>query len=125
LGSRLKSLVVDAGYDVINTMSGLAGSAVGLSDDGRRELSNNVGAARTHDLKSVSSPTAHSEAGHAPAGDQSTTSTVHGGEDRNSIDLDHVDLVDLAGRIYPDIRSRLRHELLLDRERAGLLSDFR
>jgi hypothetical protein len=28
-------------------------------------------------------------------------------------------------RLYPSIRSRLRQELLIDRERAGLLADFR
>ena len=31
----------------------------------------------------------------------------------------------LATRLYPNIRSRLRQELLIDRERAGLLADFR
>jgi len=32
---------------------------------------------------------------------------------------------DLAVRIYDRLRSRLRRELLVDRERAGLLTDFR
>jgi len=34
-------------------------------------------------------------------------------------------LDELALRLYPNIRSRLRQELLIDRERAGLLADFR
>ena len=34
-------------------------------------------------------------------------------------------LDELATRIYPTIRSRWRQELLIDRERAGLLADFR
>lgn len=34
-------------------------------------------------------------------------------------------LDELAIRLYPNIRSLLRHELLIDRERAGLLADFR
>ena len=34
-------------------------------------------------------------------------------------------LDELAMRLYPNIRSRLRQELLIDRERAGLLADFR
>jgi hypothetical protein len=34
-------------------------------------------------------------------------------------------LEELALRIYPNIRSRLRQELLIDRERAGLLTDLR
>jgi hypothetical protein len=36
-----------------------------------------------------------------------------------------IDLDELTLRLYDRIRSRLRLELLLDRERAGLLSDFR
>jgi hypothetical protein len=35
------------------------------------------------------------------------------------------ELDELAGRLYDRLRSRLRQELLLDRERAGLLTDFR
>jgi hypothetical protein len=31
----------------------------------------------------------------------------------------------LAGKLYDRIRSRLKSELLLDRERAGLLTDLR
>ena len=34
-------------------------------------------------------------------------------------------LDELANRLYPNIRTRLRQELLIDRERAGLLADFR
>ena len=37
----------------------------------------------------------------------------------------HLDLDDLARRLYPRLRSRLRTELLVDRERAGLLTDLR
>jgi hypothetical protein len=44
---------------------------------------------------------------------------------RPMVDTDELDLDDLALRLYDRIRSRLRLELLLDRERAGLLSDFR
>jgi hypothetical protein len=41
------------------------------------------------------------------------------------IEADDIDLDELGHRLYDRIRSRLRLELLLDRERAGLLSDFR
>jgi hypothetical protein len=34
-------------------------------------------------------------------------------------------LDELSTRLYDRLRSRLRLELLIDRERAGLLSDFR
>ncbi|HEY0452640.1 eCIS core domain-containing protein [Actinophytocola sp.] len=41
------------------------------------------------------------------------------------IDLEKIDLDDLSTRLYDRLRSRLRMELLIDRERAGLLTDFR
>ena len=50
-------------------------------------------------------------AGNARAGDPSP---------RPPIDLD-----DLARRVYGQVRTQLRSELLIDRERAGLLTDFR
>jgi hypothetical protein len=40
------------------------------------------------------------------------------------LDLDHLDLDELSARIYGHLRRRLRAELLIDRERAGLLTDF-
>ncbi len=36
-----------------------------------------------------------------------------------------IDLDDLARRVYGQVRTHLRSELLIDRERAGLLTDFR
>jgi hypothetical protein len=41
------------------------------------------------------------------------------------IDIEQIDLDELSTRLYDRLRSRLRLELLIDRERAGLLSDFR
>lgn len=41
------------------------------------------------------------------------------------IDIEKIDLDELSTRLYDRLRSRLRLELLIDRERAGLLSDFR
>jgi hypothetical protein len=38
---------------------------------------------------------------------------------------EHLDLEQVAGALYDRLRSKLRHELLIDRERAGLLTDFR
>jgi hypothetical protein len=63
------------------------------------------GAATTHEA-------GHNE-GHGAASGQET------------IDLDHLDLDDLSSRIYGRLRSKLRLELLVDRERAGFLTDFR
>ena len=39
--------------------------------------------------------------------------------------LDNIDVEALANRLYDRLRSQLRTELLVDRERAGLLADFR
>lgn len=51
---------------------------------------------------------------------------AHGHDgDHARIDLSHIDMEELAVRIYDRLRSRLRRELLVDRERAGLLTDFR
>ena len=36
-----------------------------------------------------------------------------------------IDLDDIARRVYGQVRTQLRSELLIDRERAGLLTDFR
>ncbi|HEU5474591.1 MAG TPA: DUF4157 domain-containing protein [Actinophytocola sp.] len=41
------------------------------------------------------------------------------------IDIERLDLDELTARLYDRLRSRLRLELLIDRERAGLLTDFR
>ncbi len=46
------------------------------------------------------------------------------GRDR-PLDLDAIDLDALSARLYDRLRSKIRLELLIDRERAGLLTDFR
>jgi hypothetical protein len=40
-------------------------------------------------------------------------------------DLDDQDVEELIRRVYPRLRTSLRNELLTDRERAGMLADFR
>ncbi|WP_189211484.1 eCIS core domain-containing protein [Actinokineospora fastidiosa] len=47
------------------------------------------------------------------------------GSEQEPIDLDRVDIEELTARLYERLRGRLRLELLVDRERAGLLTDFR
>ncbi|MDQ3294489.1 MAG: hypothetical protein M3527_08575, partial [Actinomycetota bacterium] len=39
--------------------------------------------------------------------------------------LDDDDLEELTDLLFPRLRTRLRQELIVDRERAGLLTDFR
>lgn len=46
------------------------------------------------------------------------------GRDR-PLDLDAIDLDLLSARLYDRLRSKIRLELMIDRERAGLLTDFR
>ena len=43
----------------------------------------------------------------------------------NQVLPEHLDLDQVAGALYDRLRTRLRRELLIDRERAGLLTDFR
>ncbi|HZC72426.1 MAG TPA: hypothetical protein VE442_17145 [Jatrophihabitans sp.] len=51
-----------------------------------------------------------------------TNRTPHG---LPAISTDRIDMDQLTARLYERLRSRLRTELLIDRERAGLLTDFR
>jgi hypothetical protein len=46
-------------------------------------------------------------------------------EEQSAEFLESLDMDALANRLYLKLRSRLRTELLVDRERAGLLADFR
>ncbi|MEO7370659.1 MAG: hypothetical protein ABIZ69_07350, partial [Ilumatobacteraceae bacterium] len=59
---------------------------------------------------------AHPDAAHPSPAAHDTVESIVG---------DPYALDELATRLYPTIRSRLRQELLIDRERAGLLADFR
>ena len=44
---------------------------------------------------------------------------------REQLDPEDFDLEELADRLYDRMRARMRTELIVDRERAGLLTDFR
>jgi hypothetical protein len=50
----------------------------------------------------------------------SSAGSVAGGETAGDTDMD-----ELAGKLYDKIRTRLKSELLVDRERAGFLTDLR
>ncbi|TDV46183.1 eCIS core domain-containing protein [Actinophytocola oryzae] len=63
------------------------------------------------------------EAGQRDGGHDDDQNARHNGG--SGLDLENVDLDELATRLYDRLRSRLRTELLVDRERAGLLTDFR
>lgn len=154
VGENLRTAAVSAGFDVVGGFAGLGASLFGFSSGTSEELSGSIEQDRVEALGHsghpdatvtgsptpssaatsavATPPTAESAAGStAPAPARSLIgghpeaerrTTASGAE---ALDLAHIDLAELAGRIYPDISSRLRHELLLDRERAGLLADFR
>ena len=54
-----------------------------------------------------------------------TTASTTATPAHHHIDINDLDLEELSARLYSRLRSRLRLELLVDRERAGQLSDFR
>jgi Domain of unknown function (DUF4157) len=92
---------------------GAAGTGTGTGTGGAAT----TGAAHTdtaHPTAAAHTDAAH-PAGHPGAAHQTVESIV---DDPYALD-------ELATRLYPTIRSRLRQELLIDRERAGLLADFR
>ncbi len=78
-----------------------------------------------------SAPTAAASAGvqRLPEGEPTTTPSHHANEVATSVSStvemtpDKID--ELASRVYEGIRSRLRHDLLLQRERSGTLFDRR
>ncbi|HSV65919.1 MAG TPA: DUF4157 domain-containing protein [Mycobacteriales bacterium] len=65
-------------------------------------------------------------AGHQAGGPAQLQSGAAAGHDgQQQLSADHLDLDHVATALYDRLRSRLRLELLIDRERAGLLTDFR
>jgi Domain of unknown function (DUF4157) len=145
IGRRLKQLAGTSGTELVGLYTDELG--VQLSQDEwqqvRRDLGANApagggatvaGAAAGAQERATGSPTAES------GGDAGAQSSRHGtrqvgpasaGEStigpggHEHLDLDHLDLDDLSERIYGRMRRLLRMELLVDRERAGLLTDFR
>ncbi|MDT4941000.1 MAG: hypothetical protein QOJ34_1089, partial [Pseudonocardiales bacterium] len=79
------------------------------------------------------STTSQGQLGAGVTGPQSLGAGAHQQENRAGppgdedlvFGMDDADLDELVLRIYDRLRSRLRRELLVDRERAGLLTDFR
>ena len=73
-------------------------------------------AAGQRPAEATSMPAVFAPAAATPAGGPAHPAT----EEPATIDLD-----ELARRVYGQVRTQLRSELLIDRERAGLLTDFR
>jgi hypothetical protein len=106
-------------------MVGLTLKAQGqaIAQQQREATAGAAGAASAGGLGSANapgSPSAH--AGADAGGAEHGHGSPHNPE---QIDVDKIDIEDLVAKIYDRVRSRLRLELLIDRERAGLLTDFR
>ena len=137
MGGRFSALGDALVGDVANAEIGFFGSLLGFDEKFEKGLHEDVSghhaatdtgahgaAAATHPDAAHGAAATHPDAAHATHAD-----AVHQGSEGHQA-VDHIvgdpyALDELATRLYPNIRSRLRQELLIDRERAGLLADFR
>ena len=146
MGGRFGALGNALAGDLAHAELGFFGSALGFDTAFERSLHSQVtpgataggaahGAAGTpgaHTDAPHTGSAAHPDAAHAAAGgahaDAAHAGAAHPGAAHDAVENivgDPYALDELATRLYPNIRSRLRQELLIDRERAGLLADFR
>jgi hypothetical protein len=136
-GRHVPGAAADAIGDLIATGASGADGASG-SAGGRGVQRQPVEAAPSVTVAPAGPATADAAAPGVPALDPSAAATeAHSGlaELRNQIaELagqrpaaldDPVELDELAAKLYRRLRSKLRLELIVDRERAGLLTDFR
>ncbi len=139
MGGRFGALGDALAGDIAHAELGFFGSLLGFDSAFERGLHSDIdadpdaagtGAAGTGGAGATHPDTAaHPDAAHAAtAGAPHTGAAAHPGAASATVDnivADPYALDELATRLYPTIRSRLRQELLIDRERAGLLADFR
>jgi Domain of unknown function (DUF4157) len=134
MGGRFSALGDALVGDVANAEIGFFGSLLGFDDKFEKGLHDEVSG---HHAATDTGGTTHPDAAHAAAATHPDAThaahahadSVHQGSEGHQA-VDHIvgdpyALDELATRLYPNIRSRLRQELLIDRERAGLLADFR
>jgi Domain of unknown function (DUF4157) len=142
MGGRFGALGTALAADVGNAEIGFFGSLLGFDNAFEQTMHDDInghhaaaggahpgaaggpGAAGAGAHTDASHPSAaHADAAHPGAADAAHPSpAAH--DTVESITGDPYALDELATRLYPNIRSRLRQELLIDRERAGLLADF-
>jgi hypothetical protein len=131
MGGRFEALGSALGGDIANAEIGFFGSLLGFDSEFEQGLHDEVDA--QHGAAAAGTTTApHTDPAHpdatAAAAAAHTAAASHPGAAHETVDRivgDPYALDELATRLYPTIRSRLRQELLVDRERAGLLADFR
>ncbi|MGE3589099.1 MAG: DUF4157 domain-containing protein [Ilumatobacteraceae bacterium] len=125
------ALVADIAHDQIETIGSLFGFDEqfehGIHDDidasARAEAPSTATATDTASAAPRESATRREDTAVADGAAHPARPAAH--ETVDEIVGDPYALDELATRLYPNIRSLLRSELLIDRERAGLLADFR
>ncbi len=134
MGGRFEGLGNALVGDIANAEIGFFGSLLGFDSGFEQSLHDDVNAPDTAGAAATATTphadAAHPDAAHAAAATHAATAAgaAHPGAAHETVDhivADPYALDELAMRLYPNIRSRLRQELLIDRERAGLLADFR
>jgi hypothetical protein len=139
MGGRFAGLGTALVGDIAHAEVGIFGSLLGFDSGFERGLHSDItsGLAGTGaDGHGGAGATGHADAAHPGAAHAAAThaagSAAPSGHSAGAAHetVDHIvgdpyALDELATRLYPNIRSRLRQELLIDRERAGLLADFR
>jgi hypothetical protein len=141
MGGRFAALGAALGADMANAEIGIFGSMFGVDTATEDRMHAGIGgtsAAAHHGAAPAATPGTHpgahpgDAAHHGAAAAGAHGAAAHGAthHDPGHEVVDHIvhdpyALDELAMRLYPSIRSRLRQELLIDRERAGLLADFR
>ncbi|HEY7627427.1 MAG TPA: hypothetical protein VH761_10180, partial [Ilumatobacteraceae bacterium] len=144
MGGRFEGLGNALIGDIAHAEVGLFGSMLGFDEHFEQSIHDDIhpgragagdahaGAAGAHGTDAAHPGATHgADAAHgaAPTGGTAGGTTGHAGSAAHQ-SVDHIvsdpyALDELANRLYPNIRTRLRQELLIDRERAGLLADFR
>ena len=94
-----------------------------LTDDERREIYNPAAASMTAAAKTTDgAPTSKSPVSPTAPGGAAHEQKHVGPSGHEKIDLDRLDLEELTKRLFPRLRTSLRQELIVDRERAGRLN---
>ena len=135
MGGRFSALGDALVGDVANAEIGFFGSLLGFDTEFEKGLHADVSGHHAATDTGSAADATHPDAAHPNAAhpDAAHGGTAHdaahqGSEGHQAVDHivgDPYALDELATRLYPNFRSRLRQELLIDRERAGLLADFR
>jgi hypothetical protein len=130
MGGRFQALGIALLGDVANDQIENIGSVFGFDQQFEQSIHDDIDASTRGSVPTSPNgeSAAHSDVASAAARTGATATAAAQPDAQQTVDQiagDPYALDELATRLYPNIRSRLRHELLIDRERAGLLADFR